>query len=369
MRSARLNRSRMPRWAVAGRLVGAMILVPSVGTMTAGVAEAVSSTIELASGNGPVGGTDPKTLMSLDGGSTFQPASIINPHPSYSTIPGTSWVSDANGGQSRPTGTTIFQTTFDLPAGVQTPSITVRVHADNAATVLLNGTRIGAQREAEVFENFQDPADTYTASGPFAAGTNVLRFVVRNFSGPMGLDYRAGVSYSVPASTDLGVVLDGVPDTRVVGSPPFPVSATVTNAGPDDLGAGEASVTVGVPSGLSLAGAVPEGCSAVSGGVSCPVPALAVGTGWTSPVLGLSASRPAGSRTVTARVATVPVTQDQGATDNTDSDDVTVVVATDLSTTLSGVPATSRIGSGFPVSRRCATGDPAIWPPVRPRGR
>ncbi|MCA1684344.1 MAG: PKD domain-containing protein, partial [Actinobacteria bacterium] len=37
---------------------------------------------------------------------------------------------------------------------------------------------------------------SYTASGPFVAGVNTLDFVVHNFSGPMGLDYKAVITYA-----------------------------------------------------------------------------------------------------------------------------------------------------------------------------
>ena len=226
----------------------------------------IAPDIELVSGSG-TGATDPKTLMSLDGGTTFQPAIIINPHSLYSTIPGTRWVSDPTAGSSRQHTTTIFQTTFELPAGFQTPSITVEVHADNAATVLLNGTEIGAQPEAEIVPNFRDPAESYTATGPFVAGTNVLRFVVRNFSGPMGLDYRAGVSYSLPVNAPPVLALPA--DITVDATGPDGTSVSYSATATDDIDPSPV-VTCTPPSGSTFAiGTTTVTCTVTdSGGLS-----------------------------------------------------------------------------------------------------
>lgn len=173
-----------------------------------GVASASPETVTLVSGAGAVGTPDPSTQMSFDGGTTFQPAQIISPHPSYSVIPGTQYVSDASGGHARQHTTTLFRTTFTLPEGSTNPSITVQVHADNAARILLNGTEIGAQPDAEIFPNFQNPPESYAATSPFVAGVNTLDFFVHNFSGPMGLDYKAVISYTLNAPPSLTLPAD-----------------------------------------------------------------------------------------------------------------------------------------------------------------
>jgi hypothetical protein len=189
-------------------------------------------------------------------------------------IPGTRYVSDASGGLARQQTTTLFRTTFTLPAGFQDPSIKVQVHADNAVRVVLNGTQIGAQPNAEIFPNFQNPAESYTASGPFVAGVNRLDFFVRNFLGPMGLDYKAVITcatnepptldlpadMTVDATSPTGATVsysvtatdDNDPSPDVVCSPLsgsiFPVGTTVVSctATDDDglIDSGSFSVTV-----------------------------------------------------------------------------------------------------------------------------
>jgi hypothetical protein len=257
---------------VASRVVTALVCAGVV--LAPQMVGASPATITLVSGGGAVGTADPATQMSFDGGATFQPALIIVPNSAYSVIPGTRYVSDASGGLARQRTTTLFRTTFTLPAGFQDPSITVQVHADNAVRVVLNGTQIGAQPNAEIFPNFQNPAESYTASGPFVAGVNTLDFFVRNFSGPMGLDYKAVITYAtnepptldlpadmtVDATSPTGATVsysvtatdDNDPSPDVVCSPLsgsiFPVGTTVVSctATDDDglIDSGSFSVTV-----------------------------------------------------------------------------------------------------------------------------
>lgn len=253
--------------AVTALVCAGIVLAPKV-------VAASPATITLVSGGGAVGTADPATQMSFDGGGTFQPALIIAPNSAYSVIPGTQYVSDASRGSARQHTTTLFRTTFTLPAGFQDPSITVQVHADNAVRVVLNGTQIGAQPNAEIFPNFQNPAESYTAGGPFVAGVNTLDFFVRNFSGPMGLDYKAVITYAtneppaldlpadmaVDATTPAGATVsysvtatdDNDPSPHVVCSPAsgsiFPIGTTVVSCtATDDDGladSGSFSVTV-----------------------------------------------------------------------------------------------------------------------------
>jgi hypothetical protein len=205
---------RFGRWA--GRALTALLCAGAVLAPT--VVGASPQTVTLVSGSGAVGTADPGTQMSFDGGTTFQPALVVAPNPLYSVIPGTQYVSDASGGSSRQFTTTLLRTTFTLPAGFRDASITVQVHADNAARIVLNGTQIGAQPHAEIVQNLQNPAESYTASEPFVAGVNTLDFVVHNFSGPMGLDYKAVITYSTnePPSLDCRRTSRSMPPVRPV---------------------------------------------------------------------------------------------------------------------------------------------------------
>jgi hypothetical protein len=71
------------------------------------------------------------------------------------------------------------------------------VHADDVATLYLNGVQIRQQREPPDFANFQDPADQFTTTDPalLQPGVNTLEFEVTDVGyGGSGLDYQAVVS-------------------------------------------------------------------------------------------------------------------------------------------------------------------------------
>lgn len=180
---------------VIGLSITAAVLV--VGGPSQAATESMS--LDLRSGQGPIGTLDPATEFSTDGGATYQPAVVISPHPAYSVLPGTGWVSISSSGHGAPGQLVRYRTSFELPAGFGDASIEVSVHADNAAAVYLNGTLIGQQPNAEIFENFQDPAESYSSSDGslFGVGTNTLEFFLQNFGDPSGLDYLATVDFTV----------------------------------------------------------------------------------------------------------------------------------------------------------------------------
>jgi hypothetical protein len=165
-------------------------------------------TVVAKSGNGAIGTTDPLVLFSTDGGTTFtQQAFIVEGEPpgdfGYDLIPDTQYVA-INPDRSAPStpfvpGTSIpqfFQTTFQVPQGCQGPTLTVAVHADNVATVFLNGTEIGSQPDLEDISNFQNPADLFTTAGPFLVGVNTLTFRVGNYTNKLALDFEARICCS-----------------------------------------------------------------------------------------------------------------------------------------------------------------------------
>jgi hypothetical protein len=159
---------------------------------------AAIQTITLSSGNGAIGSRDPANQFTLDGGVNFQDAFIIVPNPLYSIIPGTQWISSAADGNGVAFGTVRFRRSFVLPQGFHDASLSVDVHADNVASVFLNGMQIGQQPFAAILANFQDPPSTFTATDPvlFRAGTNVLEFDITNLGGPgPSFDYKAVVSF------------------------------------------------------------------------------------------------------------------------------------------------------------------------------
>ena len=122
-----------------------------------------------------------------------------------------------------------------LPDGFSSPSLTVQVHADNVATIYLNGVQIGQQPFAETFTNFQDPPESFTVTDPsrFQAGANILEFDIYNFGGPTAFDYKATVTFTPELGADLAVSLTDAPDPVRRGEQ-LTYTATVQNAGPDE---------------------------------------------------------------------------------------------------------------------------------------
>jgi hypothetical protein len=183
---------RLPRLLVGAAVVALAVAAPRM---------ARAETITIISGGGPIGTLDPVNEFTLDGGATYQPAHIISPHPFYSIIPGTNYINKNPDYTGEEFANTHYRTTFQLCAGFSNASLIVNVHADNVATVFLNGVQFGQQPFAEIGENYQDPPSSFTATGPFLAGTNTLEFDIFNFSGPTAFDYKAVVSFSCPGST------------------------------------------------------------------------------------------------------------------------------------------------------------------------
>lgn len=152
------------------------------------------STLALVSGAGPIGGLDAANPVSIDGGATFQPALIVARDPFWgTTLPGSNWIAPHN-----PAAISVYRATFTLPAGFTAPSFSILLHADNHATVRLNGNVVGAQPAADHYPNFQDPADAFGTSNAayFQPGVNVLEIQVGNLGGPTALDYVAEVTYT-----------------------------------------------------------------------------------------------------------------------------------------------------------------------------
>jgi len=208
-----------------------------------------STTITFVSGNGPIGTLDPINYFTLDGGVTFQQAFIVSPETNYHIIPGTKYI-NRNSTTSGPTNaTTRYRTTFTLPSGFSSPFLTVEIHADNVATLFLNGFKFGEQPIGELGTNFQNPAEVFTISDAtkFNAGQNFLQFDIFNFGGPTAFDYKATLSFatkptanagpdqSVPEDTLL-VTLDGTGSTGAsltytwtqVAGPPVALSGGTT---------------------------------------------------------------------------------------------------------------------------------------------
>jgi hypothetical protein len=89
-----------------------------------------------------------------------------------------------------------FRTTFKLPADgtrILGTSLTGQIHADNSATVILNGSPIFQHETVGEPVNYSDPAQTFSATGGFTRGINTLDFDLWNdpYDGlnPTSLDF------------------------------------------------------------------------------------------------------------------------------------------------------------------------------------
>lgn len=91
-------------------------------------------------------------------------------------------------------------------------------------------------------------------------------------------------------------------------------------------------------------------------GVTLTTPATGASTPYTFSIAG---SRPPGSRAVTATVSTAAAGQDPSPDNNSDSANVSVVISTDLSTSLTVAPTSVAEGSPFTASAAVANAGPS----------
>lgn len=203
------------------------------GVYPVGITQAqTTATITLVSGNGPIGSLDAANQFTADGGVTWQQAYVVAPISSYHVIPGTQYISRSPNLSGPLHAATRYRTTFALPGGFSEPALTVDVHADNVATLFLNGVQIGQQPFAEIFANFQDPAESFATADPtlFLEGTNVLEFEIHNFTGPTAFDYKATVSFNPVLPVALDIKPDDSSNTVNPGSQgQIPVAVLTTS--------------------------------------------------------------------------------------------------------------------------------------------
>ncbi|MDP8957419.1 MAG: hypothetical protein M3N24_10770 [Actinomycetota bacterium] len=181
----------MPQRRMASPLAIGVIWSIVVAALTLTPLSAFAGSLVLVSGNAPVGERDPHTEVSVDGGLTYGQAYVVNPQSVYDTITGSQWIKAGSDPE-----TVLYRRTFQIPGGATDRSVTACVHADNAATIRVNGVQIGAQPQQEIFENFQDPAECYTPSADvLTSGSNLLEIDVWSGGPPSGLDYSVTVSW------------------------------------------------------------------------------------------------------------------------------------------------------------------------------
>ncbi len=186
-----------------------VLAIPLLGLGVPGPASvpvASSTTLTLISGGGPggLGSPDPIVKYAIVGGSSGQ-ARIVSPNPAYAIIPGTRWV-NTTGSPIQDQAfrrTTDYTVPFVLPGCYASPSISVQVLADNAATLFLNGTKFGQQLPQADFPPNYQVISTFAVSSAsaFHSAANTLTienvdFGVTNGLDPNGIDFKAVVTYS-----------------------------------------------------------------------------------------------------------------------------------------------------------------------------
>jgi hypothetical protein len=160
--------------------------------------------IVLKSGNGPIGSRDSLNLFSITGFSgPYNNQAFIVARPTAWAVPltGTQYISSAANRDSPQSGDIWYKVDFTLPPGFTNPLLSIQVHADNQATIFLNGAtnQIGQQTPQGSTANFRDPSEVYVTTPAqaslFKTGTNTLYIRITNLGGPTGLDYLANVGY------------------------------------------------------------------------------------------------------------------------------------------------------------------------------
>ena len=197
----------------------ALMLAASSAAITWGQTQ--TPMMVLVSGNfQPVGGRDSANQFTLDGGLTFQDAYIVAPDPNYSIFPGAQYISSSANADGFPFQTVHYRRTFELPEGYSSPNLTIFIHADNAATVFLNGAFIGAQVQAEDPVNFQDPAESFSTNYASLShsGTNVMEFDIRNFNDPTAFAYLAEIRFTPASQVTIDIKPGQTPNSINLGS-------------------------------------------------------------------------------------------------------------------------------------------------------
>src|SRR3989338_789881 len=201
---------------IALYLMGGVLIDPAWAQTT--------QTITLISGNGAEGTFDPLNQSSVDGGATWQQAHIIANVPGYAQIPGTKFIFCGSTGFN-PCGasglgiSSLYRTTFTLPAGFSNPSLVVDVHADNAARIFLNGIQIVGHACFGTFscsgDEYVGPPETFSTSlsSLFQVGPNILSFDLWDYGEPAGLDYKSIVSFTTVLQVDIDIKPGSFPNS------------------------------------------------------------------------------------------------------------------------------------------------------------
>jgi hypothetical protein len=174
----------------------------SAAQVAAHYAAAGMGVITLVSGNGQIGSLDPNVTVTDSCSGTAQQATIVSPYSGY-------WGAPISGSQWDGPNTThigcngTYQTTFTLPAGATSPSISMNELADNSTDVSLNNNQpfISRNVPGQCETDYGGPPISGSTSSGFVTGVNTLTFNVDNCypshgENNTGLDFVATVTYT-----------------------------------------------------------------------------------------------------------------------------------------------------------------------------
>jgi hypothetical protein len=202
-------------------------------------------TVTLASGVDTSEGTCDEEPCTIDNDNFYDtcndgcndPAIVVTSPPEtygWDTIPDTQWISgspDGTGFGSEVTDEHYFSTTtFDLPGNAQNPSLTMSILADGGAEVFLNGNPVGStEGDVDDSSNYQNPPTVLSTNNEEffnIGGENSLSFIVSNVDDPMGLDYKATITYDE-------IIIGALPNynsnpMQSIGFNPFSNNAQIT---------------------------------------------------------------------------------------------------------------------------------------------
>jgi len=208
----RIRSSRHGRWVAAG-LVVVVAAAAGFRILTGSSAPGGPPTIVLATGATHHAGRDAAIRMvSCEGpacpGDALPAAPfVIPPHRLYTPpAAGTNYIAPVPDGSTvEPPGyecctTAVFEHPFELPPEATSAQIVIRIRADNAASMAINGVEFVSQEYGPTAWNFSGTPTPHTVSFvPGPGGRNVLRVTLRSFADAIGLYYHAVVTYELPA--------------------------------------------------------------------------------------------------------------------------------------------------------------------------
>ena len=146
------------------------------------------------------GAADTHYTLTVPAGSAGGPAPVDIDNPGQFAWDGNTatsrWISPSTAGGSGAVGNYVYTTTFNLTGfDPTTARITGSISADDQATILLNGTQVGASPAGGY--QFFTPVSITTG---FQSGINTLTFNVNNSGGVTGLQFNATATASATST-------------------------------------------------------------------------------------------------------------------------------------------------------------------------